>query len=214
MSFADTRNTRRFSCSHSNSGFTLIELLVVVGVIAVLAAITFGVTRGVQSAQARAQVKGELVSLAQALEQFKVTHGDYPWVNDDPRELSKALLGWKKFVRVNGATTFQDKAANEVPSGGPKAFVDPTTLDYSGTLPATVTTLPTNIEFLDPWGNPYQYRYKEASTQNSWEVFGYHLYSLGPDGVEDTAEFSDNTGVMSRIYRDADENIDNIFIGE
>jgi len=68
----------------TNSGFTLIELLMVIAVIMVLAGITFGISRGVQNAQARAQAKAELAVIAQALEGFKSTYGDYPWVSGDP----------------------------------------------------------------------------------------------------------------------------------
>ena len=203
------RNARRLSRSSSTSGFTLIELLMVVAVILVLAGITFGVSRGVQNAQARSKVKGELAILAQALEEFKASNGDYPWLSDNPTELSKALLGWKKFVRATNVT-FDDKAANEVPSTGPKAFIDPTKLDYAGTLPTTATTAPSNIQFLDPWGQAYVYEYKTGAA-DAWDNFGYVLYSRGADG-EHTPVADD--GVLTQAIRDNDLNIDNIYSGE
>ena len=66
--------------SHPNrNGFTLIELLMVIAVILILAGITFGVSRGVQNAQARTKARAELATIAQAIEQFKSRYGDYPW---------------------------------------------------------------------------------------------------------------------------------------
>lgn len=35
---------------------------------------------------------------------------------------------------------------------------------------------------LDPWGNPYQYRF--PGTKNINAASGYDIWSLGPDGVE------------------------------
>ena len=64
-------------------GFTLIELLMVIAVILILASITFGISRGVQNAQARAKAKAELATISQALEQFKSRYGDYPWHDSD-----------------------------------------------------------------------------------------------------------------------------------
>jgi len=58
----------------SNRGFTLIELLVVIAIIMVLAGITFGISRGVQNAQARTRAKAELAVLSQGIEQFKLRY--------------------------------------------------------------------------------------------------------------------------------------------
>ena len=44
-------------------GFTLIELLMVIAVILILTGITFGISRGVQNAQARAKTKAELATM-------------------------------------------------------------------------------------------------------------------------------------------------------
>ena len=69
--------------SPANQGFTLIELLMVIAIILVLAGITFGVSRGVYNAQARAGAKADLAAIAQGLEQFKSVFGDYP-ITDNP----------------------------------------------------------------------------------------------------------------------------------
>ena len=76
----------------SNRGFTLIELLVVIAIIMVLAGITFGISRGVQNAQARTRAKAELAVLSQGIEQFKLRYGDYPWHDSGGSDTNKMLL--------------------------------------------------------------------------------------------------------------------------
>lgn len=211
MISVDSRSPRSVSRLSAMSGFTLIELLVVVAVIAVLASITFGITRGVNNAQAKAKARGELATIAQALEQFKSTHGDYPWTDgaEDPSiVLSKALLGWKVFDTSSGSANFRDKTVAEVPTDGPKAFVDPSKLDYGGTVPTSGNSMPTNVIFYDPWGTEYVYSYKEST---GWDNFGYILYSKGPDGSD--AEVGTD-GVVTKTIRESAANVDNIYTGE
>ena len=197
------------------SGFTLIEILLVIAVIAILASITFGVSRGIQSAQNRARAKAELAVLSQSIEQFKLRKGDFPWTDGggDPGEtLLQALLGWKEFRRAGDEASFDD--IGTVPAGGPKAFIDTAQFkagdpgDLSQELPADNETRPAGLVFLDPWDNPYIYEYKDSE---AWENFGYVLYSAGPDG-EHTPVGAD--GVVSRAVREADSNLDNIYPGE
>ena len=206
------------------AGFTLIELLLVVAVILVLAGITFGISRGVRNAQARAQAKAELAVIAQALESYKSTHGDYPWTTNGDvssatqhgERLFDALIGWTTFERTGNVTTMNELESADVPSNGPKSFLDPSKLSYSGSdLPDSPNTPPSRDNyFTDPWGIPYVYVYGKSSTANSWEIFGYHLYSRGADGDHDTASINASTGVQDSDYRDQDENIDNIYSGE
>ena len=148
----------RHSLSKRQQGFTLIELLMVIAVILILAGITFGITRGVQNAQARAKAKAELAIISQSLEQYKSVNGDYPWVNDNPKEFAKALMGWKEFNQSGSSVVYIDKT--NVPSIGPRAFIDPKKLSYSGTLPIDSDEKPTNLNFTDPWGNEYIYKYR------------------------------------------------------
>lgn len=192
------------------SGFTLIELLVVIAIILILAGITFGIFRGVQNAQARAKAKAELATISQALEQYKSANGDYPWTTDSV-ELTKSLMGWKKFVRNGTSVSFVDKGTNEVSDvSGPKSFIDPSKLSTTGTIPTSATTKPTDLKLTDPWGNDYVYLYKTSST-GSWDNFGYVLYSKGSDGTH-TAVGLD--GIIETTDRNDSKNIDNIYAGE
>ena len=104
-----------YSLSKRQQGFTLIELLMVIAVILILAGITFGISRGVQNAQARTKAKAELAIISQGLEQYKSVNGDYPWVTgssnevDRAKELAKALMGWKEFDRSGSSVNYIDK---------------------------------------------------------------------------------------------------------
>jgi prepilin-type N-terminal cleavage/methylation domain-containing protein len=192
----------------SNHGFTLIEVILVIAVIMILAGITFGISRGVENAKRRSVAKAELTVLAQALEGYKSTHGDYPWAADGD-ELAQALMGWMAFSGSGSSVTFAAVSADDVPDSGPKSFIDPTKLDYSGTLPDEANVAPGTGAFQDPWGNDYIYKYK-TSAADSWEVFGFHLYSIGANGLDGTTTAA--TGVLTRP--DGDDDHDNIYAGE
>ncbi len=202
----------RHSLSKRQQGFTLIELLMVIAVILILAGITFGISRGVQNAQARAKAKAELAIISQSLEQYKSVNGDYPWVNNVPKEFAKALMGWKEFNQSmeNGeiSVDYEDKV--DVPSSGPRAFIDPEKLSYSGILPIDSDEMPDNLKFTDPWGNEYIYKYR-TSDSGSWDNFGYVLYSKGSDGSH--VEVSSD-GILDATLRQNSQNADNIYAGE
>jgi len=204
--------------SKSQSGFTLIELLVVIAVIFILVGITFGISRGVQNAQARAKAKAELAVIAQALEQFKSRHGDYPWAAANPgaaesngERLFQALMGFYQFDASSDPPEFKEKETDEIPVSGPNGFVDPTKLSMNkpdDSLPEDPTKIPSDFHFVDPWGNPYVYRYKSSSS-DGWDKFGYVLFSRGPDGKTGTP--IPDTGIQPEREGDA---VDNIYAGE
>ncbi len=205
----------RHSLSKRQQGFTLIELLMVIAVILILAGITFGVSRGVQNTQARAKAKAELAIISQSLEQYKSVNGDYPWVNDNPNEFAKALMGWKEFnqsVSNDGEITivYEDKDKDNVPAIGPRAFIDPEKLSYSGTLSIDSYKMPTNLKFTDPWGNEYVYKYR-TSASGAWNNFGYVLYSKGSDNSHVAVS---SNGILDTTLRQNSKNADNIYAGE
>ena len=209
-------------------GFTLIELLMVVMLIGVLAALTFGVSRGVKNSQSRARVKAELRMIASSLDQFKIKNGDYPWTADgNPASASshgtllfQALTGWKQFSKDENGVTFESKTVSEVSSNGPKGFVELSKLTYAkldniGELnpPIDFKAFPSDYVFLDPWGEPYVYLYAQNNDRN-WKVFGYHLYSKGDDSADSSDGLDLITGRALSDYRKKDKNIDNIYSGE
>ncbi|WP_269526661.1 prepilin-type N-terminal cleavage/methylation domain-containing protein [Coraliomargarita parva] len=220
MSISPSHSKISFSPDTRKAGFTLIELLTVVAIILVLAGITFGITRGVQNAQARAKAKAELMVIQSALEQFKLRNGDYPWaagnpgnVDDNGERLLLALSGFMKFDTSSSTVKFRVKNEDEVPSSGPNAFIDLTKVTMNSSannLPSSPGDAPTGFRFVDPWGNPYVYRYKESAADN-WDNFGYVLYSTGPDGNDQAV---DDRGLIDNDLRKKANNIDNIYAGE
>ncbi len=208
-----------YSLSKRQQGFTLIELLMVIAVILILAGITFGISRGVQNAQARTKVKAELATISLAIEQFKSRYGDYPWHSADEVDTNKTLL-----FALTGRLVLGDPdpgdSTNEIKAliidtqnqidANPK-FLDDTKLSTSSINGET-----TNL--LDPWGNPYIYWYKRDDSPDAWDVFGYHLYSTGPKGSSANtaikAKINNSSGVIDDDFRDVANAEGIIFAGE
>lgn len=118
-------------------GFSLIELLVVIGVVAILAAITFPVAAGVRRNALWNSDLSRMSSLRTALQLYDADQGGYP----------PALFG---YVTLYGATTSgyvltNDGAApavdlsNVVPPSAVKGYLYPKRIDsYEGFQPAQV----------------------------------------------------------------------------
>ena len=182
----------------NHNGFTLIELLMVISVILILAGITFGISRGVQNAQARTKARAELATIAQAIEQFKSRYGDYPWHKSGETDTNKTLL-----YALTGRLVIKDPDPNDDISEIEAILItdenqikrNPIFLDE--TKFATTQTNGETTNLLDPWGNPYMYWYKWDDNPNSYEMFGYHLYSTGARGK--TANISIKTKIKIPI---------------
>ena len=72
---------------------------------------------------------------------------------------------------------------------------------------------------LDPWGNPYKYWYKWDNNTAEWDIFGYHLYSTGPNGASAHTALkgemeSETSGVLKPGFRDVANAEGIIFAGE
>ena len=68
----------RRSRQRLSRGFTLIELLVVIGIIVLLAGMSFPAMKGVKAAQARTRARAELTQIETAIENYKTKLGFYP----------------------------------------------------------------------------------------------------------------------------------------
>lgn len=198
-------------------GFTLVELVVVMAIILILIGIVSGVSSGVRDAQARATAKAELAVLSLALERFKSVHGDYPWIDEEPHELLKSLIGRKEFSGSGTSARFED--ISELPQAGAQSFIELSQLSVADSsepepeplpideLSESPDEVPEGWVFTDPWGNPYVYIYR-TGIGGAWENFGYVLFSQGPDGESEPVPGS---GIREPV---ADRDIDNIYAGE
>jgi len=165
--------------------FTLIELLTVIAIIGILAAITFGVVKGVEERAAIQRARTELAVISQALEAYKRLYGDYPQTpaaasnsataatasaTDCPGILFNALVG--KRGPMSTETKINGKALVELGK-----FTVQSTLATD--LPDNTAATKANA-FVDPWGKRYLYLYKAGV----WNNPSFVLYSVGPDGIE------------------------------
>ena len=208
-----------YSLSKRQQGFTLIELLMVITVILILAGITFGISRGVQNAQARTKARAELATISQAIEQFKSRYGDYPWHKQGEVDTNKTLLfaltGRMILADPSPTDNTTEIAAIEITD---EAQIDknPKFLDDSKFSTTKIGQSSTNL--LDPWGNPYIYWYKWDNSPDAWDVFGYHLYSTGPKGSSANtaikAKINNSSGVFDDDFRDVANAEGIIFAGE
>ncbi len=206
--------------------FTLLELLTVVAILALLAAISFGVIRSTKQRANTARAKAELALLSQALEDYKRHYGDYPQTgpsaanpqrvtgtvgpgaNTAQARLFNALIGVygpSNFnTRLNGPFLVDiTKLTVEVPLNNAAFAV------ASGSPPAKQAV---NNAFLDPWGNRYLYFYKVATVPGRpavWTAPSFVLYSTGPDGASTT--LPNPAGVFSGTTQTTGDNADNLY---
>lgn len=162
----------------SRRGFSLIELIVVIGIIMLLAGITLSVSGGVMARQTITKAKGEMQTIAQALERYKQRYHEYP-ARENTASLTAALYGDegnppKILIPKRSGTSVSMVAVEAEPLLGSE-------MDYKEVSGDTV--------LVDPWGNPYEYYYADTSdiaqipSDRSWKYPGFILYSKGPDGV-------------------------------
>lgn len=205
-------------------GFTLIELLLVIAIISILASLTFSLFKAAKNGNNKALAKGEIAALSTACEVYKKTYGDYPCRatggiagGDDPKfrtDLFDQMMGRRVLVSTavsGGGTAVALKNFNDasLPGGSQRKMKpllsvgtvhsnDDASLglnDWSGGTAAA-------FEFRDPWGNPYDYRYRilpSATTpiQNVstgayvtpysyWLAPGFLVVSCGANFIEPT----------------------------
>jgi prepilin-type N-terminal cleavage/methylation domain-containing protein len=213
--------------------FTLLELLTVVAILALLAAISFGVIRSTKQRANAARAKAELALLVQALEDYKRHYGDYP-------QTGPSVLNSQRVTGTIGPATAQSVLFNSLlgvygPTGarggrlnGPrfvdiqkfKLEVEPTVAQLAslgvpiGSPPAKT---PFNSAFLDPWGNRYLYFYRAAPTPPRppapWSAPSFILYSTGPSGgdVSKSKPIPNALGLFPGTTQTAGNNADNIY---
>lgn len=174
------------------SAFTLVEVLVVVGIIAVLAAITVGLMGPVENSIRTSNAKAQRDKIVLALGDFKTTYGEYPMLEgsgdqEDWEELLiDSLRGDKVLVRKGGKMQLVDfDGLGENAERRPFLSLSEFSLDNEDVDSAT--------KILDPWENPWQYRYNIISggkLGKKWYGSTFLLISAGseyedPVGTDD-----------------------------
>ena len=159
-------------------GFTLIELLGVIAVVGVLAALTLSISAGARERAARDRAQTELAVLATALERYRSEYGAYPDLTADPVGLLNDL---------NGKLTLSGEAPNRRP------FITLEGLSIDDT----------QTRLVDPWGQPYVYQSYQSGIRR-----GFHLYSMGPDGLHQSP------AATGPYHENANENLDNVTLSQ
>lgn len=165
------------------SGFTLVEVLVVVGIIAVLAAVTVGLLGPVENAIRTSNAKTQCDKIVLALGDFKSTYGEYPMLEgqgdqEDWEELLiESMRGDKILVRKGGKmqlVDFDDGKSDA--KRRPFLSLGEFSLNNEDVDNAT--------QILDPWENPWQYRYNVIAggkLGKKWFGSTFLLISAGPE---------------------------------
>lgn len=193
----------------ASAAFTLIELLTVIAIIGILAAITFGVAGGVRERAAISQARSELATLAAALESYKRQYGDFPQTGvqtgtTPPTTASATNLPGYLFNALAGKL-----GPKRAPIEG-RMLVDLARLSLMDStapgMPATAGTTSVDNAFVDPWGRPYIYSYRDnGSSPGGWVNPSFLLFSAGRDGAFEAIPAS---GI---IDRSSGANVDNVY---
>jgi len=210
----------------ADEAFTLIELLTVIAIIGILAAITFGVVKGVQTRALISQSRSELSAIATALEGYKRQYGDYPQMLAKPAYSDNAntLIGTISTATVadGPGILFNALSGKRGPAGDAilgKSFLELSKFTVQETAvanqPDNTSTNKANA-LLDPWGRRYLYYYKISATDASttaaaarpWKQPSYILLSAGAtvatDGNPGITVNADGSIAVSSAAEEAD----------
>lgn len=150
-----------FSSNYRTVGaFTLVELLVVIALMGILGGLIFSISPWIFRRGDSSRAQSEIEAISVALEAYRMHFGDYPQARNPP-QLFDALDG-------------------KLGPGVTPAVLNPPVRPFlqAGQFSFSRDTLP---ELLDPWGNPFEYRYISREPPAT-TVSGYTLFSKGPDG--------------------------------
>lgn len=160
--------------SARRAGFTLVELLVVIAVIAILATISFGLFKAANDGRNKSKSKGEIQAIAMACQNYRRSYGDFPCCatgTDERyrRDLLDQLLG-RRLIRVitPGQTpsllAFDDASLPGSANRRMRGFVSQGDISTNDDTQMAANDWRGNNaacrEFVDAWGNPYDYRYR------------------------------------------------------
>ncbi len=184
---ASGSNSRQVERAQGASrAFSLPEVLVILAVLGVLMGTGTGVLSVVQTRSHRLRAEAELRLIRQGLEAFRSDFGDYPLTGDCATLNASAgpFAGTAEVKVFNALTGRIDARLRPLPGGG-KRYLNPQGFSVVVSDEAPDPASPDDVlnALLDPWGNPYIYRYRSSPTA-VWRSSTCLVYSLGPDGRE------------------------------
>ncbi len=151
--------------SSSKAGFTLIEMLVTITIIVILAGLSLGGFKYVTTKQANAQAAIQIKLLENAIEEYKLDHGEYP----------KAATGTTD-INILYQKLYKDGVDNPNENKIYLADLDPKNNKQGWNTESNPSQL------TDPWGAGYIYR--NPGTLNP----DFDLISKGQDGDLNTPD--------------------------
>lgn len=181
--------------------FTLVEILVVIALLIVLASITFALAGPVKTSILTTKAKSQIQKISLALNEFKNKYGEYPMTDGGESDedwaelLIDSVRGDRILVRRGGKLKMAKY--NEGRSGakplpflalGEYALDDDSDVENAKMI-------------LDPWENPYQYRYNKITggkPGTQWDAPTFLLISAAADYEEPPSDDDYFCGDMER----------------
>ncbi|TAF21191.1 MAG: prepilin-type N-terminal cleavage/methylation domain-containing protein [Verrucomicrobia bacterium] len=190
--------------SARRAGFTLVELLVVIAVIAILATISFGLFKAANDGRNKSKSKGEVQAIAMATQSYRKTYGDFPaCLSGRPerfrRDLLDQLVG-RRVMRVTTPGSMPTLLAFDSASlpGGTnrqmRSFLSQGDVTTNDDAQLTADDWRGDNaacrEFVDAWGNAYDYRYRVLTPARfaEWKSPNYLLVSCSVNFNESTVD--------------------------
>ncbi len=151
------------SPSSRRRAFTMIELLVVISIIAVLAGIVTGVSRGALERSKRSKTETQIRAISEALETYKAEYGNYPrpvggTVN--PIETAKML-----YQAVTGDGSNYIDGADPAPSDGEPGTEGKFILEAAFSGSKKSSFVHKDYYLMDAWHRPYHYMRGDESNE-------------------------------------------------
>ncbi len=161
------------SCRNkSRPGFTLIELLGVLFIIGTLVGILFPTIAKVRTKAKIARAQAEIEALGVALRMYESDLGKYP-------------------PKTSASTTQDGTTSSELHDFlGTSLISHALNITVGPYMEFKSTNLSPGNAYRDPWGRGYFYVSKDETTlpANFHNTSSFDIHSLGPDGIDDTAD--------------------------
>ena len=190
--------------SARRAGFTLVELLVVIAVIGILATITFGLFKAANIGRNKSKSKGEIQAISMAAQSYRKAYGEFPCCatgTDDRfrRDLLDQLLGLRLLRFSTPGAPPSLLAFDDVSLPGANRQIR-SFLSTGDVMTNDDSQISANDwrggnaacrEFVDAWGNPYDYRYRVLTTKArflEWKSPGFLVVSCSANFNEPAVE--------------------------